>query len=69
MSVTLLKAQCFDDKNHQIRILPVVLYVCEIWSLTVKEDYRLRASENRVMRMIGHKRDELTGDGRELCNK
>ena len=39
--------------------LPVVLYGCETWSLTLKEEYRLRVFENRILRRIfGQKRDE-----------
>jgi hypothetical protein len=40
-------------------ILPSVLYVCETWSLTLREEHRLRVFENRVLRRIfGRKRDE-----------
>jgi hypothetical protein len=42
--------------------LPVVLYGCETWSLTLREEHRLRIFENRVLRRIfGPKRDEVTG--------
>jgi hypothetical protein len=42
-------------------ILPVVLYGCEIWSLTLREERRLRVFENRVLRRIfGPNRDEET---------
>jgi hypothetical protein len=42
-------------------ILPVVLYGCETWSLTLREEYRLRVFENRVLRRIFEpKRDEVT---------
>jgi hypothetical protein len=48
-------------------ILPVVLYGCETWSLTLREEYRLRVFENRVLRGIfGNKRDEVTGEWRKL---
>jgi len=48
-------------------ILPVVLYGCETWSLTLKEERRLRVLENRVLRSIfGPKRDEVTGEWRKL---
>jgi hypothetical protein len=63
------------SKNLKIRIyqtiiLPVVLYGCETWSLTLREEYRLRASENRVLRRIfGPKRDEVTGEWRKLHNE
>jgi hypothetical protein len=47
-----------------------VLYGCETWSLTVWEDYRLRVFENRVLRRIlGPKRDEVTGEWRKLHNE
>jgi hypothetical protein len=43
-------------------ILPVILYGCETWSLTQKEEHRPRVFENTVVRRIfGTKRDEVTG--------
>jgi hypothetical protein len=51
-------------------ILPVVLYGCESWSLALREECRLRVFENRVLRRIlGPKRDEVTGEWRRLHNK
>jgi hypothetical protein len=51
-------------------ILPVVLYGCEMWSLTLREKHRLRVFENRVLRKIfGSKRDEVTGEWRKLHNE
>ena len=51
-------------------ILPVVLYGCETWSLTLREERRLRVFENRVLRRIfGPKRDEVTGVWRKLHNE
>jgi hypothetical protein len=48
----------------------VVLYGCEAWSLTLREEYRLRVFENRVLRRIfGPKRDEVTGEWRKLHNE
>jgi hypothetical protein len=48
-------------------MLPVVLYGCETWSLTVREKRTLRVSENSVLRRIfGPKRDEVTGEWRKL---
>ena len=45
------------------KILPVVLYGCETWSLTFREERRLRVFENRVLRRaFGPKRDEVTGN-------
>jgi hypothetical protein len=43
---------------NKIIILPVVLYGCETWSLTLRKEHRLRGFENRVLRRIfGPKRD------------
>jgi hypothetical protein len=51
-------------------ILPVVLYGCETWSLTLRKEIRLRVFENRVLRSIfGPKRDEVTGEWRKLHNE
>jgi hypothetical protein len=61
-------------QNIKIRIykaifLPVVLYGCETWSLTLRQAYRLRVFENRVQRLFGPKRDEVTGEWRKLHNE
>jgi hypothetical protein len=50
-------------------MLPVVLYGCEAWTLTLSEEHRLRVFENTVMRIFGSKRDEVTGDWRKLHNE
>jgi hypothetical protein len=43
------------------------LYGCETWSITLREEHRLRVFENRVLRGIfGPKRDEVTGEWRKL---
>jgi hypothetical protein len=47
-------------------ILPLVLYGCETWSLTLREEHRLRVFESRVLRIFGPKRDEVTGEWRKL---
>jgi hypothetical protein len=47
--------------------LPVVLYECETWSLTSREENRLRVFEIRVVRIFGSKR-EKDGSWRKLCN-
>jgi len=55
-------------KNVKIKIyrtitFPVILYGCKTWSLTLREEHRLRVFENRVMRRIfGLKRDEIAGE-------
>jgi len=59
----------FKIKIYRTVILPVVLYGCETWSLTLKEERRLRVFENRVLwRVFGLKRDEVTGEWRKLRN-
>jgi len=50
-------------KIYRTIILPVVLYGCETWSLTLREECRLRVFENRVLRVFGPQRDEVTGNG------
>jgi hypothetical protein len=63
------------SKNTKIKIyrniiLPVVLYGCETWSLTLREEPRLRVFKNRVLRRIfGPKRDEVTREWRRLHNE
>jgi hypothetical protein len=48
-------------------ILLVFFYGCETWSLTLREEHRLRMFENRVLRrLFGPKRDEVTGEWRKL---
>ena len=50
-------------KIYRTIILPVVLYGCETWSLTLREERRPRVFENMVLRRIfGPKRDEVTGE-------
>jgi len=54
-------------KIYRTIILPFVLYGCEIWSLTLREERRLRVFENRALRKIfGPKRDEVTRKWRKL---
>jgi hypothetical protein len=74
-SVQNLLSSSLLSKNVKIRIyktviLPVVLYGCETWSLTLREEHRLRMFENRVLRRIfGLKRDVVTGEWRKLHNE
>jgi len=57
-------------KIYRTIILPIVLYGCETWSLTLREEHRLRVFENRVLRRVfGSKRDEVTGEWRKLHNE
>jgi hypothetical protein len=72
MSLLPSRSKC---KHKRIRVyrtvvLPAVLYGCETWSLTLREEQRLRLFENRVLRRIfGPKRDEATGEWRRLHNE
>jgi hypothetical protein len=53
---------------HKIIILPIVLYGCETWSLTLREEHRV--FENKVLRRIFEpKRDEMKGGLRKLHNE
>jgi hypothetical protein len=74
-SVQSLLSSSLLSRNVKVRIyktiiLPVVLYGCETWSLTLREGHRLRVFENRVLRRIfGPKRDEVTGEWRKMHNE
>ena len=63
------------SKNLKIKIyrtitLPVVFYGCETWSLTLREERKLRVLENRVLRRVFWlKRDEVTGEWKKLNNE
>jgi hypothetical protein len=71
-SVQSLLSSRLLTRNVKIRIcktviLPLVLHGCKTWSLTFREEHRLRVFENRVLRRIfGSKRDEVTGGWRKL---
>ncbi|KAJ4440626.1 hypothetical protein ANN_08773 [Periplaneta americana] len=53
----------------KISLLLVILYGCETWTLTLREEQKLRVFENKVLRKIfGAKRDEVTGEWRKLHN-
>ena len=55
---------------HRTIILPVVLYGCEAWSLTLRKERKLRVFENMVLRRIfGPRRNEVTGEWRRLHNE
>jgi len=74
-SVQNLLSSSLLSKNIKIKanrtiILTVVVYGCETWSLTLREECSLRVFENRVLRKIfGPKRDEVTGERRKLKNE
>ena len=57
-------------KIYRTLTLPVVLYGCETWSLTLREERKLRVFENRVLRKIfGPRRDAVTGEWKRLHNE
>ena len=57
-------------KIYRTIILPVVLYGCETWSLTLREERKLRVFENMVLRRIfGPRGHEVTGEWRRLHNE
>jgi hypothetical protein len=65
-----LLSKNFKIKIYRTIILPVVLYGCETWSLTLREERRLRVFESMVLRKIfGPKRDDVTGEWMKLHNE
>ena len=57
-------------ERYRTTVLPVVLYGCETWSLTLREERKLRVFENMVLRRIfGPKRDEVTGNGGDCITR
>jgi hypothetical protein len=55
-------------KIYKTVILPVILYGCETWSLTLREEHRLRVFENKMLRMIFGPKMEEDGSWRKLHN-
>ena len=65
----LLSSRLLSKNLKRTVILPVVLYGCETWSLTLREERKLRVFENMVLRRIfGPRKDEVTGEWRRLHN-
>ena len=56
-------------KTYKTIILPVVLYGCEAWSLTLREESRLRVFENRILRRIFGSKKDVNGEWRRLHNE
>jgi hypothetical protein len=57
-------------KRYKTIILSVVLYVCETWLLTLREERKLRVFENMMLsRIFGPKRDGMTGEWRQIHNE
>jgi hypothetical protein len=75
MYIIYLLSSSLLSKNLKIKIyrtiiLPIVAYGCETWSLTLREERRLRVFENRALRRVfGPKRDEVTAEWRKLHNE
>jgi len=64
---SILSSKNVKFKIYRTIMLPVVLYGCETWSFILRDECRLRVFENRVLRRIfWRKRDEVTGEWREL---
>jgi len=64
-----LLSKNLKNKRYRTKILPVVFYGCETWSLKLREVHRLRVFENRELRRIfGPMREEVTGEWRKLHN-
>ena len=65
-----LLSKTLKIKIYRTITLPAVLYGFETWSLTLREERRLRVFENRVLRRVfGPKRDEVTREWRKLHNE
>jgi len=75
LNTTFFSSSNIRPKNLKINIyrtiiLPVVLYGCEAWSLTLREERKRMVFENMVLRRIfGPGRDEVTGEWRRLHNE
>ena len=63
-----LLSKTLKIKVYGTIILPVVLYGCQTWSLTLREERSLRVFENRVLRIFGPETDAVTGEWRKLQN-
>ena len=70
LSCSRLLSKNLKIKIYRTIILPVVLYGCETWSLTLREERKLRVFENMVLRRIFRpRRDKVTGEWRRLHNE
>jgi hypothetical protein len=70
LSSSHLLSRNVEIKIYKPILLPVVLYGCETWFITLREEHRLRVFENRVLtRIFVPKRDEVTGGWRKLHNE
>jgi hypothetical protein len=69
LSSSPLLSKKVNIRIYKTIILPVVLYGCKTLSLTLREENGLRMFDNRVLRIFGPRRDEVTGGQRKLHNK
>jgi hypothetical protein len=68
--IVTLYLHCLSCLSHIQNYSFVVLYGCETWSLTLREERRLRVFKNSVLRRkFGRRRDEVTGKWRKLHNE
>ena len=68
--ISRLLSQNLNIKRYRTIILPVVSYGCKTWSLTLREERKVRVYENMVLkRIFGPRRDEVTGEWRRLHNE
>ena len=66
----MFKTVYWSSSIYRTIILPVVLYECEAWSLTAREERKLRVFENVVLRRIfGPRRDEVTVEWRRCITR
>jgi hypothetical protein len=61
-----LRSKNLKIKIYRAIILPAVLYGCETWSLTLREERKLRVFENRVLKRLFGPKDEVRGEWRKL---
>ena len=64
-----LLSKNLNAKIYRSIILPLAPYGCEIWSLTLRGERRLRVFDRVLGRIFGPKRDEVTGEWRKLHNE
>jgi hypothetical protein len=64
-----LLSKTIKIKRHRTVILPLVVYGCKPWSITLREEHNFMVFENRMQtRIFGSKRDEVTGEWIKLHN-
>jgi hypothetical protein len=70
LCLSVSSVRTYEIKLYKNIISPVVLYGCETWSLTLRQEHRLRVSENRMLRgILEPKREQVAGGWRILHNE